>query len=687
MLKYKTSKLTEAIDNYFDNVLNEADPAVNIVGNGDNELDGIKNNLEHFISTAFNDHADDIANVDISYSGKTATIEVSLKDGANVSTLQSFYESKFELQGSESGDFYVTGTGDTGSESKFILYLELGSGDGSSSDNEDSNEEENKDGSYTFDDLYEICLGTDAQVVLEDIEQALHTDELLDLVNSQTFVDNDDIIEFITFDSEVESLRSNGEDSDTNESQSINEDEHSLTRTEQKLKDAIKNEIGKDVDVSKVKLNWTADGKYGVDSFDGSKICELDPSLFTRDEDKELVNLNYFYRDDEDFENPSHEDRPINESSDEERLASEVYEEIVAVMTEKGLDSSNYDEVLDFCENSFRSYAIIGAEDKTGKEYMWWIDEDPEDVFKVTVQELGSQDHVNENEDSDTYAKYNKDYKVGDIVEVRDPFNSSKYNGDYEIVRKLSKEEGEGLYNTNFDGYELRPTDPEYKDSTIKQCTYRMRLKEDDGESYIDYEDFDTVINEVVDEVREELGPDYDYTQDGEFENFTNTFYKDGEIVASISDDEVADLDRDDMKKYFLDKIKGTNENETLIEQVVPASELGFKHQELAKIEDEVALISKLKGEDPGNELYTKLLDCFDKAIGTLKDAIGEEPVGTVVGDDEVSITTPTESKLGGSEEDESVSDLDSSDVGSEMSVEDNTSIEDNNESSKEEEI
>ena len=572
MLKYKTSKLTEAIDNYFDNVLNEADPAVNIVGNDDNELDGIKNNLEHFISTAFNDHAEDIANVDISYSGKTAVLEISLKDSSDISTLQSFYESKFELQGSESGDFYVTGTGDTGSESKFILYLELGSGDGSSSDNEDSNEEENKDGSYTFDDLYEICLGTDAQVVLEDIEQALHTDELLDLVNSQTFVDNDDIIEFITFDSEVESLRSNGEDSDTNESQSINEDEHSLTRTEQKLKDAIKNEIGKDVDVSKVKLNWTADGKYGVDSFDGSKICELDPSLFTRDEDKELVNLNYFYRDDEDFENPSHEDRPINESSDEERLASEVYEEIVAVMTEKGLDSSNYDEVLDFCENSFRSYAIIGAEDKTGKEYMWWIDEDPEDVFKVTVQELGSQDHVNENEDSDTYAKYNKDYKVGDIVEVRDPFNSSKYNGDYEIVRKLSKEEGEGLYNTNFDGYELRPTDPEYKDSTIKQCTYRMRLKEDDGESYIDYEDFDTVINEVVDEVREELGPDYDYTQDGEFENFTNTFYKDGEIVASISDDEVADLDRDDMKKYFLDKIKGTNENETLIEQVVPAS-------------------------------------------------------------------------------------------------------------------
>ena len=685
MLKYKTSKLTEAIDNYFDNVLNEADPAVNIVGNGDNELDGIKNNLEHFISTAFNDHADDIANVDISYSGKTATIEVSLKDGANVSTLQSFYESKFELQGSESGDFYVTGTGDTGSESKFILYLELGSGDGSSSDNEDSNEEENKDGSYTFDDLYEICLGTDAQVVLEDIEQALHTDELLDLVNSQTFVDNDDIIEFITFDSEVESLRSNGEDSDTNESQSINEDEHSLTRTEQKLKDAIKNEIGKDVDVSKVKLNWTADGKYGVDSFDGSKICELDPSLFTRDEDKELVNLNYFYRDDEDFENPSHEDRPINESSDEERLASEVYEEIVAVMTEKGLDSSNYDEVLDFCENSFRSYAIIGAEDKTGKEYMWWIDEDPEDVFKVTVQELGSQDHVNENEDSDTYAKYNKDYKVGDIVEVRDPFNSSKYNGDYEIVRKLSKEEGEGLYNTNFDGYELRPTDPEYKDSTIKQCTYRMRLKEDDGESYIDYEDFDTVINEVVDEVREELGPDYDYTQDGEFENFTNTFYKDGEIVASISDDEVADLDRDDMKKYFLDKIKGTNENETLIEQVVPASELGFKHQELAKIEDEVALISKLKGEDPGNELYTKLLDCFDKAISTLKDAIGEEPVGTVVGSDEVSITTDSEAKLGGSEDDESTSDLDREDIGSDTNVKDNTSYEDNREDQGEE--
>lgn len=79
-------------------------------------------------------------------------------------------------------------------------------------------------------------------------------------------------------------------------------------------------------------------------------------------------------------------------------------------------------------------------------------------------------------DDASTYAKFNKDYKVGDIVEVEDPYNPGQYNGDYEIVRKLSKEEGVGLYNTNFDGYEVKPINSEY-DSTIKVCTYRMRPK------------------------------------------------------------------------------------------------------------------------------------------------------------------------------------------------------------------
>lgn len=70
-----------------------------------------------------------------------------------------------------------------------------------------------------------------------------------------------------------------------------------------------------------------------------------------------------------------------------------------------------------------------------------------------------------------------------------------------------------------------------------------------------------------------------------------------------------------------------------LKEAVVPASQLDFKHQQLAKVQDDIKVISELKAEDTSNDLYTKLLDSYDKIVTILTDSIAEDPVGTVVGD------------------------------------------------------
>ena len=95
------------------------------------------------------------------------------------------------------------------------------------------------------------------------------------------------------------------------------------------------------------------------------------------------------------------------------------------------------------------------------------------------------------------------------------------------------------------------------------------------------------------------------------------------------TDDSESSLRFRDMREVNIEK---------LTEQVVPASQLGFKHQQLAKIQEDIALISELKAEDPSNELYTNLLGCYDKAIEVIKDAIDEDPIGTVLGNGDMAI-------------------------------------------------
>lgn len=89
---------------------------------------------------------------------------------------------------------------------------------------------------------------------------------------------------------------------------------------------------------------------------------------------------------------------------------------------------------------------------------------------------------------------------------------------------------------------------------------------------------------------------------------------------------------------------ESTVESDSLEEAEVPASQLDFKHQQLAKIQSDIESIAELKAEDTSNELYTSLLDCYDDMVEILTKAIAEDPIGTVVGsDDEIGLTITDE--------------------------------------------
>ena len=95
---------------------------------------------------------------------------------------------------------------------------------------------------------------------------------------------------------------------------------------------------------------------------------------------------------------------------------------------------------------------------------------------------------------------------------------------------------------------------------------------------------------------------------------------------------------------YFDDYINNLiNSNESLTESIIPASNLDFAHQELAIIQGEIEKIAGLKSEDTANDLYTDLLEVLDKAVEVLSDHIAEQPIGTVVGDEPTSVSSPVE--------------------------------------------
>lgn len=84
---------------------------------------------------------------------------------------------------------------------------------------------------------------------------------------------------------------------------------------------------------------------------------------------------------------------------------------------------------------------------------------------------------------------------------------------------------------------------------------------------------------------------------------------------------------------------------ESINEAEVPASQLDFKHQQLSKVQADIETIAELKAEDTSNDLYTNLLDAYDKVVEILSDAIAEDPVGTVIDNDEVGLEISDETE------------------------------------------
>ena len=122
-----------------------------------------------------------------------------------------------------------------------------------------------------------------------------------------------------------------------------------------------------------------------------------------------------------------------------------------------------------------------------------------------------------------------------------------------------------------------------------------------------------------------------------------NVRTKDNKDIVTLDRSNFTDSDIDELRNngYFDDYASATmsdmGESEELIEKEVPASQLDFKHQQLAKVQDDIEIIAELKAEDTSNDLYTNLLDAYDKIVEILTDAIAEDPIGTVIGSDESS--------------------------------------------------
>lgn len=128
----------------------------------------------------------------------------------------------------------------------------------------------------------------------------------------------------------------------------------------------------------------------------------------------------------------------------------------------------------------------------------------------------------------------------------------------------------------------------------------------------------------------------------------------DGKDIVTLDRSNFTDSDIDDLKSngyfdtYMSETNDGLDESEELVEDEIPASQLDFKHQQLAKVQSDIELIAGLKAEDTSNDLYTNLLDAYDKIVEVLTDAIAEDPVGTVVGDNnsDTGLTVDTDDSI-----------------------------------------
>ncbi len=633
MLKYKTSKITEAMNDLFDAALYEADPAVTIVGNDNSELEASKSNLEHFISTAFSDHGEDISNISLTYDGNEALLAIDVNDQANVEDLTNLYQSKFDLQGKEDGSWSVSDVESSGNNS-FTIRLNLGG-------------EVSSDTGYSEDDIVVLTSGTGAEVVVEDISYNNNLDELIDLINSKNFTSDDDVVEFIETSDEVDALRGNSLDDKSNgdidtpiaeESEKLTESARNIELLYRCLECGKNFEYELDDSTAVQDIVDDIDKKGDCDPMDYNlpSHCDWCGSMDVRIEGVKGLNEDEDFDDDGDFD-----------PSWDEQIGDAIWDAI-----------DNFNVELDFdyhAEGGFGDYENLISLVSTGR----------------TIASISDQDLKGKHMDEVT--AYVKDQIIQGFKDYREDLNDSGYTedmNDEEIAD--AREAVDNVLGSINESEEVKESMKLVEYSKEDLDLYKKLTEDEDDDYAWLVEQVENAMNPVFRKIDDKFGTDMG------FDSSFCTNLCEG-IEEELDDYIKSNRDSEYEEEY--------DESEKLTEQVVPASELGFKHQELAKIEDEVALISKLKGEDPGNELYTDLLGCFDKAIEVLKDAIGEEPVGTVVGQEDVSINIDADNKLGGSE-DESISDLDASEIpDEEVAPEEDVDLEEPIEEPEEEEM
>lgn len=269
-----------------------------------------------------------------------------------------------------------------------------------------------------------------------------------------------------------------------------------------------------------------------------------------------------------------------------------------------------------------------------------------------------------ENYLKDVLEGINKDYTLNNIeLWITDKGNIWVRTTDGKDIVTLDRSNF-----TDSDIDELR--DKGYFDAYMKETKDDLGESEQTDKPYIRNKESGKTMSrkEVEDKWREQIDnfntneDDYSFDQylkdideTGEWELVTESYDVDQASsklmhIQSQIRDLLANVDSDEDFEFLSGMLMSTieecgnqrsigslDESDTINENEVPASQLDFKHEQLAKVQSDIEVIAELKAEDTSNDLYTDLLDAYDKVVEILTDAIAEDPVGTVIGTDKDS--------------------------------------------------
>lgn len=243
----------------------------------------------------------------------------------------------------------------------------------------------------------------------------------------------------------------------------------------------------------------------------------------------------------------------------------------------------------------------------TDKGNIWVRTTDGKDIVTLDRSNFTDSD-IDELRDKgyfDTYMKETND-DLGESEETDKPYIRNKESG-----KTMSKEEVEDKWRDQIDTFNTNENDYPF-DQYLKDLdeTGEWGLI---TESY-DVDQLSSKLMHIQSQIRNLLA---NVESDEDFEALS------GMLMSTIEECG---------KQRSIDSL---GESDTINENEVPASQLDFKHEQLAKVQSDIEVIAELKAEDTSNDLYTDLLDAYDKVVEILTDAIAEDPVGTVIGTDE----------------------------------------------------